>query len=427
MDIRPPHAGWTCVVMRMAWRKDKAILLGQILRTSGRRPPQGRAQFSLATQNAIVPFSGMRTAGQNLFALGVVLASLSCYTPKAAAADSSTETTRPGQKIELHLANGDRLTGELVWRADGKIRFRSPLLGDITVAETDAAILELPESLDPATAAQGDTAKAPATASAKPASAPAVAAVRPSPDNPAGTKPSAGPAKETWKGKVEFGSVQQTGRTDTLSYNVRAEAEKNVRRHTLRATGRVLYAKQNDRPSADRQDAAFRWRYQLSKRTFAQAQTTYYADKIIQIQTNVEQNAGLGYRIIDEPRHVVNLGGGVTAQYREWDAGTNGWAPYADVFQDYTFKINDRISFIQDAIFQYSPSDRAFNIPNRSSPKLVSPDEQNYKMRFNSTLQGKVTERISLNLRFEYELDNAIQLQDARETQRITSSIGYAF
>ena len=48
-------------------------------------------------------------------------------------------------------------------------------------------------------------------------------------------------------------------------------------------------------------------------------------------------------------------------------------------------------------------------------------------MRFNSTLQGKVTERVSVNLRFEYELDNAIQIEDARETQRLTSSIGYAF
>lgn len=368
----------------------------------------------------------MRTAGSNLTVVGGIFAALFLYAPKTVADGLPAENVRAGQKIELHLANGDRLTGELVWRADGKIRFRSPLLGDITVAETDAAILELPESLDAASAAQGDAAKAPATASVKPTPSQAVAAAL-SPEQPSAAKPAAAPAKETWKGKVEFGSVQQTGRTDTLSYNVRAEAEKNVRRHTLRATGRVLYAKQNDRPSADRQDAAFRWRYQLSKRTFAQAQTTYYADKIIQIQTNVEQNAGLGYRIIDQPRHVVNLGGGVTAQYREWDAGTNGWAPYMDVFQDYTFKINDRISFIQDAIFQYSPSDRAFNIPNRNSPKLVNPDEQNYKMRFNSTLQGKVTERISLNLRFEYELDNAIQVQDARETQRITSSIGYAF
>lgn len=360
----------------------------------------------------------MRPLRRSSFAIGGVAAALFlALAAQPQVARAATDNIRPGQKAELHLANGDRLSGELIWRAEGKIRFRSPILGDFTIAETDAALLEIPEpseSAAPAKAATTTTPPAPAIpASAKPATTSA--------------KQAAAPAKERWKGKVELGSVQQTGRTETLSYNLRAEAEKNVRRHTLRATGRVLYAEQNDRPSADRQDTAFRWRYQLSKRTFAQAQTTYYADKIIQIQTNVEQNAGLGYRIIDQPRHAVNLGGGLTAQYREWDAGTNGWAPYAEVFQDYTFKINDRISFIQDAVAQYSPSDRAFNIPNRSAPKLVNPDEQNYKVRFNSTLQGKVTERISVNLRFEYELDNAIQIEDGRETQRITSSIGYAF
>ncbi len=338
-------------------------------------------------------------------------------------ADVPAESVRPGQKVELQLANGDKLSGELIWRADGKIRFRSPILGDLTVSETDAALLTLPEALDPAAAAHDPAPKA--TVPARSSIPPVATGDTPSPAK--AVAQAAAPAKERWKGKVELGSVQQSGRADTLSYNLRGESEKNTGRHTLRATGRVLYAEQNDRPSADRQDAAFRWRYQLSKRTFAQAQSTYYGDAIIQIQTNLEQNLGLGYRIVDQPRQVVNVGGGVTAQYREWEAGTNGWAPYAELFQDYTFKINDRITFNQDAVAQYSPSDRAFNIPNRNSPKFVNPEEQNYKVRFNSTLQGKVTERVSVNLRFEYELDNAIQVEDARETQRLTSSIGYAF
>jgi putative salt-induced outer membrane protein YdiY len=348
----------------------------------------------------------------------------------------SEPAVRPGQRVHLQLANGDRLSGELIWRADGKLRFRSPVLGDLTLKETDVAILDIPESLDPRMASHESTVIVPG----KPAAIESTsAAPATDPSDPTGgsatlgtkqtPKPqtTAAPTAERWKGKVELGSVQQTGRTDTLSYHARVEAEKKVRRHTLRANGRVLYAEQNDQPSTDRQDAAFRWRYQLSKRTFAQSQTSYYRDDIIQIQTNLEHNAGLGYLILDLPRHTVNGGGGLTAQYREWDAGTNGWALYGEVFQDYTFKINDRITFQQEAVAQYSPSDRAFNIPNPNSPATVDPEEQNYKLRLNSTLQGKVTERISVNLRFEYELDNAIQLEDARQTQRITSSIGYAF
>lgn len=351
------------------------------------------------------------------------LALLAGYSPVRAQADS--ESVRPGQRVELQLSNGDRLRGEIIWRTEGKIRFRSPILGDLTLAETDAAILEIPEPLDPGVSGQknGGEQTAGATSVAASANTQVTGHVAGAP----AVAQAAAPAKERWKGKVELGSVQQTGRTDTLSYNARAEVEKNIRRHALRGNARLLYAEQNNRASADRKDASLRWRYQLSKRTFAQAQTTYYADEIIQMQTNLEQNAGIGYRVIDSPGHTLNVGGGATAQYREWEAGTNGSAPYAEIFQDYTFKVNDRITFIQDAVAQYSPSDRAFNLPSRGTSVAINPDEQNYKVRLNSTLQGKVTEKISVNLRFEFELDNAIKVESARETQRITSAVGYAF
>jgi putative salt-induced outer membrane protein YdiY len=330
--------------------------------------------------------------------------------PLAAQTDPALQ---PGRRIQLQLANGDRLTGELIWRADGKLRFRSAVLGDLTVSEPDVAVLPVPEALDPAVT--GDPAP-PLVAKPAPASA-----------SPASGRRAARPAPERWKGKVELGHVQQTGRTDTLSYNARAEAEKSVRRHSLRAHARVLYAEQNDQPGADRTDASFRWRYQLTKRAFSQAQTTYYRDNVTEIDTNLEQNLGLGYRIVDRSRHTVNVGAGATAQYRDWSAGTNGFAPYAEFFEDYVFRINERVTFNQDLVAQYSPSDRAFNLPSSSQPGTVDPEQQNYKVRFNSALQGKVTERISVNLRFEYELDNAIQLDAARESQRVTSSIGYAF
>ncbi len=364
----------------------------------------------------------------------IVLAA-ACLIFSTAFTSAQTEPNQIGQRVELQLANGDRLTGELIWRADGKLRFRSPILGDLTIAETDAAILETtdrndnPANPNTVTSPLAKTVSLPAKKSTTaPAitptttSTPAVASVPSA--SPANTKI---PPIKPWKGKLEYGYVQQSGLKDTLSYNLRGEAEKPIGKHTLKATGRILYAEQNKRPSADRTDSNFRWRYQISKRTFAQAQTTYLRDDITQIHANFEQNVGLGYRIIDLKRHAVNVGAGITGQYRDWDAGTSGFAPYGEIFEDYTFKINDRITLNQDIVVQYSPADRAFNIPATGRPAPVNPNTENYKIRFNGSLQGKVTERISVNLRFEYELDNAIQLQGARKNQRITSSIGYAF
>lgn len=357
---------------------------------------------------------------QKTRSLILVALQISALCSTGLAADGTA--AKPGQGVQLQLANGDRVSGEIIWRADGKIRVRSPFLGDFTLSEGDVAVLELPE----------ERTDAPAPPAPRSTPTPRPADTKPDSLRSAGMRSSATPSPASkasstnWKGKIETGFSQQSGRVDSRSHHVRAEAEKNAGRHNLRATGRMLYAEQNNNPSADRNDAAFRWRYQLTKRAFAQSQSTYYSDDVTRIVLNAEQNFGLGYRLIDRPRHVLNFGGGLTAQYREWDAGRNGFAPYLEVFQDYTFKINDRITFAQDSSVQYSPEDRAYSYTNNQVPQL-SPDQQNYKLRLNGTLQGKITERISANLRYEFEQDNAIQLTDARTLQRITSSLGFAF
>ena len=359
---------------------------------------------------------------------------ITCWLVVAVASLSAkTEINQSGARVVLQLSNGDRLTGELLWRNNGLLRIRSPILGDVTIPET--ALLQAGLLSQTASNPNGPTSNrsennlpTPLKESATPSNTSSVASSAPVKTAPATSKSESAkiPPIKPWKVKLEFGYAQQTGLKNTLNYNVRGEAEKQFHQHSLRTTARLLYAEQNNRPNADRTDANFRWRYQLSKRTFAQALTTYLRDEITQIHANFEQNIGLGYRVIDKKRHALNIGAGITGQYRDWDAGTNGFAPYGEIFEDYTFKINDRINLVQDAVFQYSPEDRAFNIPATGRVAKVNPQAQNYKIRFNTSLQGKVTERVSVNLRYEYELDNAIQTKDARKNERITSAIGYA-
>ena len=54
-------------------------------------------------------------------------------------------------------------------------------------------------------------------------------------------------------------------------------------------------------------------------------------------------------------------------------------------------------------------------------------DVPNYRVTFNSVLRGRVTDSVTVNLRYEYELDNAIADRDARVDQRVTTSLGYIF
>ena len=344
---------------------------------------------------------------------------------------------------QLVLRNGDRITGEVVSRDNGRITFRSPLIGEIVVAEVDAAIDELggasedaalSESLaglppqtpsaPVATAAPAAAAKPapPAAPPAAPAPKPAATAVAQAPSTPkappaeASAKASAKPSTPPWKGKVEFGFKQQSGRSDRLDFDIRADAERKVGLNSYRANTRMIYGKLNGRVNTDRHEASFRWRHDFSKTVFSQTVTTYYGDEVKLINHNYEQNVGFGYRLLDRTAHIMNAGVGVTGQYREnANASTDGYI-LGEFFEDYTFKINGRFTLLQDFLAQWSSKAPAGN-----------PNVQNYKLRFNTALQGRVTNRLSMNLRFEYEFDNAITNRDARVDQRISSSLGYAF
>jgi len=340
---------------------------------------------------------------------------------------------------ELHLRNGDRLTGELVNRIDGKIYFRSPLLGEVVVSELDASVIESVEipvesltGLPPADGAKAAQAK-PAPTVAKPskvmgpAPTPAVAAKTGPASAPQKPAPGASPKTGRWKAKVELGFQQQSGRQDGLTTSVRADAERERGKNQIKSNLRFLYSELNDRISTDRTDASVRWRHQLSQRVFAQSVTSFLTDNVKQIDQNYEQNAGFGYALVKRDRHVINVGGGFTGQFRQAVNIDQGFAFLGEVFEDYTYKINGRLTFIQDILAQYSPVTQDQYILRNGTFVATTGEVQNYRIRFNSTLQGKVTEKISMNIRFEYDFDNTIADRDAKVDQRISSSLGYAF
>ena len=103
-----------------------------------------------------------------------------------------------------------------------------------------------------------------------------------------------------------------------------------------------------------------------------------------------------------------------------------GFSTLVELFQDYQYKINGRITLLQNAVAQYTPDSQTRFITVSNQPTAVE-GVTNYKLRFNTTLQGKLSKQFSMNLRYEYEFDNAVANKNARSDQRITSSVGYAF
>jgi putative salt-induced outer membrane protein YdiY len=309
---------------------------------------------------------------------------------------------------ELHFNNGDRISGEVVRRVDGKIHFLSPLLGNLVIAETEAVIIETPDT--PTESLAGLP--------------PVIEQVRlRDADVPRPQQRPAPPPK--WKGKLEFGFNNHSGRIEAKSLNLRGETTYVKKANNYRVNARYLYGETNGLITSDRRDASFRWRRELSGKVFAQTATSYFSDRVARVDANLEQNAGFGYKFLTQDRSTASVGGGLTLQYRDAAGVENGATVLGEFFQDYSYKINGRLTFSQDLNALYSPDPRTRTVIAGTS--ALSEEADNYKIRFNSTLQGKLSERISLNLRYEYEYDNAILLKDNRSDQRVSSSLGYSF
>jgi putative salt-induced outer membrane protein YdiY len=320
---------------------------------------------------------------------------------------------------ELHLSNGDRVTGTVILRSDGKIHFRSAMFGDFVVDEADAAVIDTPdtpvESLAGLPPSQTSKSAKPKTASQ---SAKQVVG---------GPMLPVPPPETRWKGKVEFGFLSQSGRSEVLNNSLRFEAELKDGIDSYRAVARYLYGETNGKVASDRQDASYRWRHDVSKRVFTQSLSSYARDQVTLIDLNLEQNGSMGYQVLQSEQHRATVGAGVTLQYREAEGIEPGVNILGEVFQDYSYKINGRLTITQAINALYSPNPQARSINSTIAASKLTTEVENYRVRFNSSLQGKMSERISLNLRYEYEYDNAIVDKESRTDQRITSSIGYAF
>jgi putative salt-induced outer membrane protein YdiY len=293
------------------------------------------------------------------------------------------------------LANGDRLTGELLREDAAVIEIQHAQLGRITVPRG---------ALQP-----------PAAPAARP----------PTPADAQGGAPSSTAVKPKvpkWKRQVDVGYAQQSGAREKQDLSVRMQVDGKAGANTFRATARLLRTDADNLIVTDRREADFRWRHDINKRLFTQALTTYTEDSVRKIDLNLEQQVGGGYRVMDSERHKANVGLGAVFQYLDRAAFEEQTALLGSFFQDYTFELNSRLKVTQDSSFTYSDTGA---LTSRSGVVAGAPSAGSYRLRFNTGVQSKLTEHMSLNVRFEYDYDRSIIESELRADQRLTTSLGY--
>ena len=331
---------------------------------------------------------------------------------------------------QLVLANGDRLTGKVTKRENGLIYFHSDVLGEIVAPANRVTIVEPPPT---SVASQSLAGLAPAPPKTPPVPAEVVPPATPGytgwwwPWWVARPFLILKPVATHWTGKIEFGYDNDLTTVRTVTTTTRIEADRTVGPDSLQLKGLYLYGSSGEVPTTDQDEFDLRWRHQLNDRWFTQSNTSYSSDKIRLINDNLEQELALGYKLFTDSRQTLNVGVGVTGQYLDATGVEKGADYLGDVFQDYIYKINGRYTFTEDVSANYSPERRGVFGVVGSVLTPVNEEQRNYDYKFHSSLQGKISNHLSLNLHFEYDYDNAVLDPAARSEQHITTTLGYGF
>lgn len=291
------------------------------------------------------------------------------------------------------LANGDRLTGELVSQDHAFIEVQHAQLGRLKVPLSAL-------KADPAAKAESVSEKA----AAKTESTTAVK-----------------PAVPKWKRQVDIGFSQQSGAKEKQDLSARFQIDGKEGKNTFRGTAKLLETEADSKMVTDRREADFRWRYDINKRLFAQSLTTYAEDGVRKIDLSLEQQVGGGYKVVDGKRHKANVGLGAVLQYLDREEAKPETALLGSFFQDYAYELNSRVKLTQESSLMISDKG-AIGV---RSTVTNAPAEGSYRVKFNSGLQSKVTDKMSLNLRFEYDYDRSVIDANLRADQRLTTSLGY--
>lgn len=298
-----------------------------------------------------------------------------------------------GRAAVWNLANGDRLTGELVRETQTHVEVKHPQLG----------LIKIPRAELLTTVVAHET-----VADARVARPTEGTAVK--------------PKIPKWKRQVDVGYAQQAGAREKQDLSLRMQLDGKQGENTYRATARLLQAETDNLTVTDRREADFRWRYDINKRLFTQALTTYVEDGVRKIDLSLEQQVGGGYRIVDGSRHKANVGLGAVAQYLDRENTEAQTTLLGSFFQDYAYEVNSRLKLTQESSFMYSDTGA---LTTRAGTLLSAPTAGSYRLKFNTGMQSKVTDRMSLNVRFEYDYDRSILDSELRTDQRFTTSLGY--
>ena len=311
----------------------------------------------------------------------------------------------PSDADELVTKTGETLQGVVVKETPEAVIFDSRAFGQLTVPRE--AILRLERAPEAPAAQQKAEPATPAVAEAP--SSPPPGGLRRVGNWLAGINPLKG-----WQSAFNLGFTARRGEDSDNNLYLRFRSEHKAEEgdeHLIES--RYDYAEDvlqdGERSKTDELlTASYQYRHDLTQAFFLQSNSGYYRDAIKDLDHEVTQTGGVGYRLKGE-RWTVSLTPAAGVRWRDI-AGDTQWQFVVGAYQDYDIQFISTLSLRETLRY------------------LVATANQNdYSARLGIELSQKLSDVWSIGLRYDYTYDAVVGKDASRLQQRWAATLGLTF
>jgi putative salt-induced outer membrane protein YdiY len=321
--------------------------------------------------------------------------------------------------IELFLKNGDRLLGELILESDDHLTIKHPILGELEIAKSDLAELPLEETVPPRSDPRTNLTFAQfspgenSTGEEVDGTGEGYSMVTKIPEYIGSAPMKLIQTLEKMNAELGFSFADKSSRRDQTDLRFFYNSKWEDGRNEYRFDTDYRYSESDDDVSEDRYSVDFRFRRQQQRNLFIQASTLYKRDPIREIDHQLEQGAGIGWKNKVSPAFQYSMGGGVSFRWEDLRPGNisiDGSNIVTSVFEDSILRISEAYQLIQEAETFLNPT-----------------NSEDWGYSFDLKLDGKITKGLSVRLGYEYSFENLIPQNVPQEETLFSSSLLYTF
>lgn len=331
---------------------------------------------------------------------------LMAFTKRATTTLSILILASTAQAAVVELANGYALEGKIIGKDDKVLHLDSTLMGLIDIPLSNIAKIDEEPT---AKAEEPSVATAPSAKETLPA--PAIAPQKSDIDR----------LLEhinflsNWKTDLALGIGYVSGETDSASSSISFSTERKWTKQELRFELLQQYEKTTDSDgkssvSKDSLKTLGRYRNNFSERLFWQSETQYGYDNVKEIDYDLRESLGLGWRVIKTERMNLALTPAASIQKKKVDGESKDMTYAPTLFEEFTFDLTKSTSFRQDLSILFP----------------VNGDDGN-SYHFSLKTKSMLSEHLSFNLLYLYDYDGSVAKEVEPGQHSLNVLLGVSF